>query len=351
MKIAVSADAHLRTRASHPERYNALENIMEQAVAARIENLIIAGDLFDKDFQNYSEFEDLCRRYPALRLHIIPGNHDPNISGKSIAGDNIRIYTEPTILEMGSVKFLLLPYEEQAKMGEAIARMESVIDGMQWVLVGHGDFFGGVKEPNPLEPGTYMPLSKRDLGEFKPAAVLLGHIHKPYSPAANVHYVGSPCGLDISETGRRSFLVYDTADGNIETRFIETDVLYFTASFLIVPRDNEAALLKEEIARRVESWTIDPSHHSKVRVRVEAKGYATDRNAVLKELESGFQGFKYFKGEGPRIDQLSVSSDDQLQAIADRTMKLISELDWSFGGDEPTREQVETAALSVIYED
>jgi hypothetical protein len=30
-------------------------------------------------------------------------------------------------------------------------------------------------------------------------------------------------------------------------------------------------------------------------------------------------------------------------------MKLIEELEWSFGGDEPTREQVELAALSVIY--
>ena len=30
-------------------------------------------------------------------------------------------------------------------------------------------------------------------------------------------------------------------------------------------------------------------------------------------------------------------------------MKLIEELEWSFGGEEPTKEQVELAALSVIY--
>jgi DNA repair exonuclease SbcCD nuclease subunit len=235
-------------------------------------------------------------------------------------------------------------------MGEKIAQMESEIDGKKWVLVGHGDFYGGVTEPNPLEPGTYMPLSKKDLGRFKPETVFLGHIHKPHNPAENVHYVGSPCGLDISETGRRKFLVYDTADGSIDPRIIETDVLYFNESFLIVPRDNEVEMLNKEIARRIESWGIDPSDHSKVRVRVEAKGYATDRNAVLKELELGFGEFKYFKDEVPRIEQLLASSDDQLQAIADRTMMLINELDWSFGGDEPTREQVETAALSVIYE-
>lgn len=349
MKIAVTADVHLRAGAEHPERYKALENIFEQTAAAGIENLIIAGDLFEKDFQNYSEFESLCRDHPSVQLHIIPGNHDPSISEKSITGDNIHIYTNPTALEFDSVTFLFIPYEEKAKMGEKIAQLEHEIDGKQWVLVGHGDFYGGVTELNHLEPGTYMPLSRKDLGRFKPRTVFLGHIHKPHSPANGVYYVGSPCGLDISETGHRRFVVYDTADGSMEDRVIESDVLYFTESFLVLPRDNEVPLLEEEIANRIESWNITASDHSRVQVRVEASGYAKNRSAVLAALELGFAGFAYFKDEQPTIENLSVSSDDQLEAISERTMKLIEELDWSFGGDEPTREQVELAALSVIY--
>jgi len=349
MKIAVTADAHLRAGAGHPERYNALGNVFDQTVEAGIENLIIAGDLFDKDFQDYSEFEKLCRNHTSLQLHIIPGNHDPSISGKSITGDNIHIYTDPSVLEIDSVTFLFIPYEEKAKMGEKIAQLEHEIDGKQWVLVGHGDFYGGVKELNPLEPGTYMPLSRKDVGRFKPRTVFLGHIHKPHSPANDVHYVGSPCGLDISETGHRRFLVYDTADGSVEPRVIETDVLYFTEAFLVLPSDSEVSRLEEEIAKRIESWKIDASDHSKVQVRVEANGYAKNRSAVLEVLERGFAGFGYYKDEPPTIEKLFVSSDDQLEAISKRTMKLIEELEWSFGGDEPTREQVELAALSVIY--
>ena len=349
MKIAVTADAHLRAGAGHPERYNALGNVFDQTVEAGIENLIIAGDLFDKDFQNYSEFEKLCRNHASLQLHIIPGNHDPSISGKSITGDNIHIYTDPSVLEIDSVTFLFIPYEEKAKMGEKIAQLEHEIDGKQWVLVGHGDFYGGVKELNPLEPGTYMPLSRKDVGRFKPRTVFLGHIHKPHSPANDVHYVGSPCGLGISETGHRRFLVYDTADGSVEPRVIETDVLYFTEAFLVLPSDSEVSRLEEEIAKRIESWKIDASDHSKVQVRVEANGYAKDRSAVHEALERGFAGFGYYKDEPPTIEKLFVSLDDQLEAISKRTMKLIEELEWSFGGDEPTREQVELAALSVIY--
>ena len=67
MKIAVTADAHLRAEAGHPERYNALENVFAQTVEAGIENLIIAGDLFDKDFQDYSKFEKLCRNHTSLQ--------------------------------------------------------------------------------------------------------------------------------------------------------------------------------------------------------------------------------------------------------------------------------------------
>jgi exonuclease SbcD len=350
MKIAVTADAHLSTGDAHPERYRALEDVFKRTDKAGIEHLIIAGDLFNEDSQNYSEFESICRDHPTVEVHIIPGNHDPDISKNSITGENVHIYTEPEILEIDSLTFLFVPYEKNAKMGDKIAQLEHEIDGKKWVLVGHGDFYGGEKElSHPEESGTYMPLSRKDLRRFKPRTVFLGHIHKPHSPANDVYYVGSPCGLHISERGPRKFLVYDTTDGSIERSTIETDVLYFKETFLVLPREDEVPLLEQEIAKRIKSWNINTSDHSKVQVRVEANGYAKDRSAVHEALERGFVGFAYYKDERPTIENLSVSSDDQLEAISERTMKLIDDLEWSFGGDEPTREQVELAALSVIY--
>ena len=55
MKIAVTADAHLRTGARHPERYHALEHAFDNTVAAGLDNLTIAAYLFYKDPQNYSD--------------------------------------------------------------------------------------------------------------------------------------------------------------------------------------------------------------------------------------------------------------------------------------------------------
>ena len=47
MKIAVTADLHLKSREECPERWNALENIINQMLAEDIKILIIAGDLFN----------------------------------------------------------------------------------------------------------------------------------------------------------------------------------------------------------------------------------------------------------------------------------------------------------------
>lgn len=350
MRIAITADVHLGIKNEHPERYNALENILEQVKAEKMENLLIAGDLFDKGFNNYSEFETLCRKYPGVQLHIIPGNHDSDISEKNIVGDNIQIYTEPTMVDFDSKSFVFVPYKENTSVGDAIAEINQDIEGKQWILVTHGDYYGGVKELNPLEPGTYMPLSKKTVERFNPIAVFLGHIHKPVV-WGNVYYIGSPCGLDISETGKRRFLVYNTSEGSVVSVAVATNVLYFDESFIIVPLGNEVSLLKQEIEKRIKSWDITSSDKPKICVRVEARGYSTDRSEILKVLREGFGGFRYYENEGPCIDKLSVSSDRQLNTITERTIRLIHELEWRFGGNEPTREQVTNEALNVIYGD
>ena len=348
MRIAITADVHLAIKGDYPERYNALENILGQIEAENIKTLLIAGDLFDRDFHNYTEFERLCKKHPKIQIHIIPGNHDAGISRKSIVSPNIQIYTVPTVIEIGPNSFLFVPYKEKTKMGEQIASLEDEMKGKEWVLIGHGDYYGGVKELNPLEPGTYMPLSRENVVTFAPQAVFLGHIHKPVN-WNNVYYAGSPCGLDIGETGKRRFLVYDTEDGTTVSMVVATYVLYFKESFVIVPLDNEVALLKQEIAKRIQSWNVDPSDYSKIIVKIEAIGYAMDRSAILSALKEDFDRFRYYNDEGPLIDKLYMSSDRQLSTIAERTTKLIDELEWDYGGDQPAREQLKIEALKVIY--
>jgi len=348
MKIAVTADLHLTTYGEHPERYNALESILQQLKGQGIDTLIIAGDLFDKNFHNYSEFEGLCRQYPHVRMYIIRGNHDAEISDEHIAVPNIHVYSIPSAESFDSMTFLFIPYKEKVSMSEQITACETDIKDKDWVLIGHGDYYGGLKEANPLEPGTFMPLSRENVSMFRPHTVLLGHIHKPLQ-YENVYYAGSPCGLDLSETGKRRFLVYDTAERKVNSCGLVPDVLYFDESFVIVPAQNETMLLKQEIERRIASWELDQTDHAKVIVRVNASGYAMDRKAVLTTMKEYFDRFRYYHGDGPSIDDLEVGTDYQLNALAERAIQLIDEMQWDFGAEEPDRELVKLEALKAIY--
>ena len=350
MKIAVTADVHLRSGEEHPERYRALKNILEQVELEGIQALIIAGDLFDKDYRNYSEFENLCQKTPTLQLHIIPGNHDPDISERSVTGENIQVYVKPSKIDCVDSEILLIPFHANATMGEKITEALGTGGEKPWALVGHGDYMAGARYATSNEPGTYMPLLRRDLNEFRPRVVFLGHIHKPIIQE-NVHYMGSPCGLEINETGKRRFLVYDTAEGRVEERTVSTDVLFFNESFFVVPLENETLRLKDQIVQRIKSWKIEPSERTKVRLRVAVRGYAMDKSAIVAAVQEGFDGFHFYKDEGPRLDDLSTSKDHQLSAIAERAKALGDKLGWDFGGDEPDKDEVLAAALAAIYGD
>ncbi|MBN2586140.1 MAG: hypothetical protein JXR55_02500, partial [Candidatus Fermentibacteraceae bacterium] len=262
-------------------------------------------------------------------------------------GDNIHIYQETTVVCMDDLSMVLVPYSGTAGMGE---HLEGLGLADRWVLVGHGDYLGGIKERNPYEKGTYMPLYRRDIERYQPWKVFLGHIHQPVLNT-NVHYPGSPCGIDINETGRRQFLIFDTATGRVQPEMVDTAVLFFRERFLVIPDDNELERLRNQVSARIATWGLDPGERGKARIRVRAVGYSSDREAVMHCLREMFSDYGFYEGEEPDISSLRVSRDSRRNAIARRTIEFIDELDWDYGGVQPEKEQVIEEALKVIYEE
>ncbi|HEY0090572.1 MAG TPA: metallophosphoesterase, partial [Candidatus Lokiarchaeia archaeon] len=103
MKIAITADIHLKTNKEYPERYNVLKNILDRLLEEGITSLIIAGDLFDIKSQSYSLFEELCKqeKYCQIQFYVICGNHDLAINPKYFTASNIKIFNEPEIMTFG----------------------------------------------------------------------------------------------------------------------------------------------------------------------------------------------------------------------------------------------------------
>ncbi|NIM95045.1 MAG: hypothetical protein GTO18_15205 [Anaerolineales bacterium] len=352
MKIAITADLHLTGKDNHPERYNALKNILDQMQGDHVEHLIIAGDLFDTSQKDFSEFEKLCalKRYKSIQIHIIPGNHDADLSDKSIAAENVHVYQKPNFLDLdeGGTSFFMLPYSDGKTMGEILESKAETLKTKQWILIGHGDWSEGLRAPNPYEPGIYMPLTTSDVYRYQPLRVFLGHIHVPMDKD-RVHYVGSPCGLDITESGKRRYVIYDTVLDEVEPRLVDTDVLFFDETFVMLPGEDEKTFIKNACSERIKSWELSKEEREKVQVRIKVRGFCSDRKGLMSWIKTSFRYYASYKDEDPDISEVLISSGEDLRYIAEQVKDRVEHLEWREGYDEPDEGEILLAALHVIY--
>lgn len=347
MKIAITADAHLRSYKETPERYHALKDILQQAVTSFLDAVLISGDLFDKDFNNYSDFEKLANEFPNLNIWILPGNHDSGVSSRSLVGKNLRIFEKVEVIK-DDISFLLVPYQSETTLGEVIARHMEFLTPKRWALFGHGDWLDGIRTPNPLEPGTYMSLTRNDLDRYQPARTFLGHIHARLD--GPIYYPGSPCGIDITETGQRSFLVFDSDTCNVERRSIHTDVIYHIANILILPVEDETTYLHKIISAEKDKWKVNNDDIARTKIRVKIRGYTKNKSALNAFLLDEFKGFAFYKDEALDIGQVTSTFDLNKIKIAENVKEKIENLKLNPSPDEPDRDQILMESLKLIFE-
>ncbi len=352
MKIAITADLHLTTRSQHPDRFAALTNICDQMLSSGIQTLIVAGDLFDESGNNYADFDNLCNqpKFKELSLLIIPGNHDIRLANHSFTADNIEVLAEPTIKMLGDngLRFLFVPFKRERTMGDDIASQAAHLPANNWILIGHGDWAEGMRDPNPYEPGVYMPLTRQDVETYKPARVILGHIHKPWD-SPRVHYVGSPCGLAINETGRRRFLIIDSETGVVSSQAVVTDIIFFNEVFIVLPVRDEIEYVKKQITDRVKSWGVLPGESHKVRLQVRVIGYSANKRRLHETIKTAFAKFAFHRDQEPDLADVSEADDIHRAEIAHQVSTWIEQLDWDSAPDQPDKNQILLEALHVIY--
>ena len=351
MYLFIIADLHLTSRAEHPERFSALEAILAKMKAVDLKGIVLAGDTFDASFNNYSEFDAVCKQHPSIHFYVIPGNHDPDISKRQIIAPNVTIYTQPTLVRMEpeGLPFLCLPYERNKTMGERIAEFAPQLPPDNWVLVAHGDYLDGPREANPYgDDGLHMPLTRRDITIFRPAKVFLGHIHASMDKDP-VYFTGSPCGLDISETGQRRYLVYDTQSGKVESQRVNSDLIFYDETLTVLPMEDETVNLRNKAQDVIKRWDLEPADYGKVRLRLKINGYTTDKNRALQTLTECFAPFHFNNSEDIDCRGLNDSRDSDRIVLAEIVRQSISRQTWLSGPDEPDRDAILLAALDLIY--
>lgn len=227
MKIVHTADVHLAS--DHPERMEALKQVLEVCQEEEADLLLITGDLFDQNVNVEEIKTDLRPLFSGNSFDtlVIPGNHDNSaFRQEDYFGDDIEVLDERPYEKkvFDEVNIVALPYtdEEFSEMIEPLseAREENKKNVLMihCTLAGASGGFG--------EEIKYLPVEPAELVQTGYDYVLSGHIHssatrKSYDNTVFA-YSGSPVSISSSETGRREVWVLDTEDDSMETRELET---------------------------------------------------------------------------------------------------------------------------------
>jgi len=350
LRIAITADLHLTTQQDHPERFAALKDILQQCGELDIDRLIIAGDLFDQSQQNYAEFEqayaEACPE--SLAVTVIPGNHDPHLMPGALAAEGLEVFSEPVVRPAGdNFDLLLVPFKDGTSMGEHIPPFQAQLRAGRWGLISHGDWESGLRAPDPNEPGVYMPLTRADLEAHNPALALLGHIHAP-NDGPPVYYAGSPCPLDINETGLRRFLILDTETLSVAPQRVDSPQIFFNETVIMLPVADEKAYLQAELKKRILGWSLPEGWEDRVRQRLRIVGYAADRPAVEAVAREMMVDYAFYD-DGPDLSDLNHAVDTDRIHIAQQVQEWIQKLDWPEGDPEPAKEDIALEALRAIW--
>jgi exonuclease SbcD len=164
-----------------------------------------------------------------------------------------------------------------------------------------------------------------------------------------VYYAGSPCGLDITESDRRTYLIYDTDTNKVDRRVLNTPILYFRAEFVMVPVEDEAEHLRKMIEEVKDNWNLTPEEINKSQIRISIVGFSSDRVALQDILDEEFRGFTFYKGERPTVAKVAVSYDIDRQTIAQGVEEKINNLEWSDELGLTDVDAIRLAALHIIY--
>jgi DNA repair protein SbcD/Mre11 len=257
MRILHTADWHLGDRLGRIDRTNDLRKAVERVAAqcheAKVDTLIVAGDLFSElarpeglreTIRHWQEvFADFLGRGGTILA--ITGNHDnenfcrtlchamalaaPSVGerGQSVPPGRFHLAAEPTFLRLGDVQFVMMPYPTPSRylQGEAnqkysspeekqkrlIASFERTLQefrdhprfaAIPTVLVAHATVRGANIGSSlfRLQLDDDVQVNDARMAE-QYAYVALGHIHKPQCLGGHAHvrYSGSIERMDLGE--------------------------------------------------------------------------------------------------------------------------------------------------------
>jgi hypothetical protein len=164
-----------------------------------------------------------------------------------------------------------------------------------------------------------------------------------------LYYPGSPCGLNITETGIRTFLIYDTATNNVARKPVKTDVIYFQEQLTVLPVEDEIEFIRNKLSNLVDAWKVEEKHKKLLKVRFSVCGYSANRDIIGKTITDYFHHEKINLVEPPDLSRLRISTDATRADIIFAVQEKLATLGLSDGIDEPALDDYILSAMNHVY--
>jgi len=241
VKILHTSDLHLKI--DSPERWQALDKIVDKAKENAVDILAICGDLFDTKKDASKSYEKLRKIFSDayFKTLILPGNHDETFYEEGLyLGDNVTIINqENNIFEFDDVKILAIPFKKEYSSNRATVELLNELNTQTSytkpnILLFHGELVTLTCQPDDFgegEKARYMPV---ELNTFKPLNfqyILAGHFHTrlnilriPKNDSTYFIYPGSPVSTTKKERGKRKVNLLEVGK---EPKELELDTFYY----------------------------------------------------------------------------------------------------------------------------
>ena len=292
MKFVHAADLHIDSPLRGLEHYEgapvervrlatrvALENLVRICIEEEAAFLIVSGDLFDGDWNDFNTALFAVKQMRALRNHgirvfVIRGNHDSRdeMSYRVPWPDNFHMLDcrqpETVVLEDLGVAVHGMSFPRRELTENLVPRYPRPTKGLVNIGLLHTNATGS------LDHDSYAPCSVNELAAKGYDYWGLGHIHKrevlhegPY-----VVYPGNTQGRHVRETGEKGCMVATVEGGEVVSlKFRSTDVLRWRRETLtLAPEDGVDELVDAARVRLRE--VAEEADGRLAAVRLEVKG-------------------------------------------------------------------------------
>ncbi len=292
--LSAKADAPADVIRSATRR--ALQNLIDLAISEKVRFVIIAGDLFDGDWPDYSTglfFNGLMGRLQdeAIDVYVLRGNHDAasNITRHLVWPPNVHEFaiTHPQTFVIEDLAVAL--------HGQGFARREIVEN----LVLGYPDAYAGYINIGVLHTSleghegheSYAPCKVTDLIQKHYDYWALGHVHKRQVVQESdpcIVYPGNLQGRHIREIGEKGCTLVTVDNGRFELEHRSLDVLRWYLAEVDLTGVNSQESFVERMVRTFQTY-LDDNPGSPLALRLHFLGDTSLHGRLLADPEYFYQ--------------------------------------------------------------